>query len=244
MMLLFLLVFVTFGVIIVTEKLAPYYTNKVEKKLTAYLKESHADIKENLNISKVTYDKTKYQMKVTSKENKYLYFYIFYKNKKITSTYNSDYLEGNSLFNKLEKNLKQKIKKETSLETEVSMNTTLNKYTKVIQQEIIKNKKIHNLKVYNITLDLIVSAITTQELTTQLTKINQKLNTNNITPSYYNITYTDKQDITNALEIKNLSKEIIESSSFPRIIDDIINKTESDILKTNKITYHYLNKGE
>ena len=37
------------------------------------------------------------EVKITSKENNNLYFNVYYKNKKFSSTYKDDYVKGNSL---------------------------------------------------------------------------------------------------------------------------------------------------
>ena len=60
-----------------------------------------------------------------------------------------------------------------------------------------------------------------------------------MTPKSYTITITNKNDITESIEIKNITKEVSKE-----IINDIINDEKSDLLKENKITYKYLNQED
>ena len=52
-------------------------------------------------------------MKITCKKNKDLYFYLTYKNGKITDTYKEDYLEGKSLLNNLNNKMTKEINNKT-----------------------------------------------------------------------------------------------------------------------------------
>ena len=55
MSLLFLMVFVVFGVIIVNDKLYFYYLPKIEKKLNKYIENNYKDEKYYFNIGKAKY---------------------------------------------------------------------------------------------------------------------------------------------------------------------------------------------
>lgn len=241
MALLFLLVFVIFGSIIATEKLAPFYTKKIEDKFKTYIKKTYPDIEKDINFDKVTYKKNKYQSKVSSKKNKNLYFYLYYQDKKITDNYIQQYIEGSSLLRKLEQDIKREINKKTNIIATITMNKKLNDYTKAIQEKLIEEKNISNLKIYTISLELNCNTITTKNITEEILTTNDILNKNNITPSHYNFTIINKKDATQIIEIKNLPKKIIESATLSLIIDDILNKKESNIIKENNITYSYLN---
>ena len=70
------IIFVAFGVVILNEKSAPYFIPRIEKKLLTYIDEKYKDEKEDFTISKTKYEKTKYQLKITNKKNKNLYFTI------------------------------------------------------------------------------------------------------------------------------------------------------------------------
>ena len=75
------IIFVAFGVIIVTEKTAPYFSYRIDEKFNKYLQTNYTSIINEFDIGKTNYKKTKYQLKITSNENKNLYFYLKYSNK-------------------------------------------------------------------------------------------------------------------------------------------------------------------
>ena len=104
------IIFVSFGVIILNEKSAPYFAPKIEKKLIDYLKTEYKDEYNDFDIGTTIYSKTKYNLKVTAKKNKNLYFNIFYDNKKITDTYEKDYKQGKTLLNSITKKIEDELK--------------------------------------------------------------------------------------------------------------------------------------
>lgn len=241
MTLLFLLVFVSFGSVIANEKLAPFYTEKIEEKFKTYIKENYPDIEKDIVLDKVTYKKTKYQSKASSKKNKNLYFSLYYQNRKITDDYIEQYVKGASLLKKLEQDIQKEIYKKTNVTATITMNKTLNKYTKAIQKKLIDEKSISALKVYTISLKLNCKEITTETITEKISTINDKFNKNNITASHYNITITNEKDKTQIIKINHLPAKEIELATLSLIINDIINKKESTIIKENNITYSYSN---
>lgn len=240
MALLFLFVFVIFGVIVTTEKLAPFYTKKIEEKFKIYIKENYSEIEKDLTLNEVVYKQAKYQVKVDSKLNKNLSFTLFYQDKKITDSYQKDYIEGASLLKKITKDIEKKTKEKTTIVTKVTMNKTLNNYTKKVRETLLKEETITNLKVYTMSLELTAPSLTPLEIATAIKNINQKLNNAFITPSHYNLTITDESDITHSIEINHLPIELIETPSFPIVINDIINQKENNIIIKNNITYQEL----
>lgn len=240
MALLFLFVFVIFGVIVTTEKLAPFYTKKIEEKFKIYIKENYSEIEKDLTLNEVVYKQAKYQVKVDSKLNKNLSFTLFYQDKKITDSYQKDYIEGASLLKKITKDIEKKTKEKTTIVTKVTMNKTLNNYTKKVRETLLKEETITNLKVYTMSLELTAPSLTPLEIATAIKNINQKLNNAFITPSHYNLTITDESDITHSIEINHLPIELIETPSFPIVINDIINQKENNIIINNNITYQEL----
>lgn len=240
MTLLFLITFVFFGTLIVTEKLAPLYTNKVKEKFTAYLTKKYKNNNE-FTLEKVTYTHQKYEAKVTNKENEDLYFTITYKDKKITDTYKKDYLEGHTLLTKLEKTLEKDIKDYLNQEVKITFPLTLNKYTKTVKKDLLNaNPKKTNM--YDISLT-IKSVIDQTEITNKITTLNNELKSLNIIPNHYNITINSKND-NDKLTIHNLTQKTIEKNILFQITSDIITNKESNLLKNNNITYEYINKGE
>ena len=241
MTLLFFITFVSFGTLVVTEKLAPFYTDKIKDKITAYIKENYKEEQKNLTIGKVTYKLQKYQAKVYNKNNKNLYFNVTYQNKKITDTYQKDYLEGKTLLTTTEKILEQKIKKELNKKVTITFPLTLDKYTTQIKETLINND-LENINLYNINLS-ITSPLETSAIVENIEKTATELRTIKINPNHYNIKITNKNE-NKKLTINNLTQQTLQKYTLTQIINDIINNNESDIIKTNNISYQYSNKGE
>ena len=239
MTLLFLITFVSLGTLVATEKLSPYFTNKMKEKFETYIEKEYKDEKDEFKIEKITYKNQKYQAKVSNKGNKNLYFTISYQNKKITDTYKKDYLKGKTLLNTIEKELEQKIKREMNKKVIINFPLTLDKYTTQVKENLIKND-LNNINLYNIEFS-INNNLEPNSITEKIQNIIQKLNSININPNEYKITINNKNK---TLTINNLTTQTLEKNNLLQIINDIINNNESDIIKTNNITYEYTNKGE
>ena len=228
------IIFVIFGVIIVTEKMGGMLIPKVTKKMNTYVENKYN--KDDFILEDVTYKNTTYTMKVISKENKNHFFYIKYYAKKITDTYKKDYLEGKNLLSYLKKKLKKEILEKTSINSDIEITSKLNEYTDIIKDRIIKEDNLLELKFYIIKKELIIDEWNEETILNEVNSFIDKHKENNITPKSYKIIITDKSDITKSIEIKNIKDNINKE-----IIHDIINDNESDLLKDNKITYKYLN---
>lgn len=227
-----LIVFVALGVIVITEKFGNIMIPKASKKINTYVEEKYKDL--NLKTNDVTFKNTTYTMKVESKENKHHYFYINYYNRKITDTYKKDYVEGKNLLNYLKKKLKKEINNKTNTNCDIEITSTLDKYTELVQEKIIKEDNLLELKFYIIKKELVIDKWDEETITNKINNFLEKFE--NITPKSYTITITNKEDITESIEIKNITNEVTKE-----IISDIINNKKSDLLKENKITYKYLN---
>lgn len=239
MTILFLITFIFFGTLVTTEKLAPYYTDKIKERFENYIKENYKEENNNLKIGKISYKNQQYKAKVSNKNNKDLYFTITYQNKEITDTYKKDYLEGKTLLNELEKNLEEKIKENTDQSVTISIPLSLDKYTNKIQKNLINNN-LENTKIYDIEFT-INSNIEITSIVNKIEEIIAELSSMNIYPNHYNITINNKKS---KLTINNLTNNTIEKTTLTKIISDIITNNESDIIKTNNISYQYTNKGE
>lgn len=235
------IIFVIFGVIIVTEKSAGILTPKIQEEMDAYIENNYSSITNSINKKDAKYNKTIYKRKIVSKENKNHYFYIIYKNKKIKDTYKEDYLEGKNLLNHIKKTLEKEITNTTNLNTKVKINTTLNNYTKSVQERIIKEDNLKELKFYTIEKEIIIDNWNSKDITEEIHNIIAKYYNNKITPKSYTITITNKKDITESIRISNLTENFLINTSKEQIIDDIIKDKNSTILKENKIEYKYLN---
>ena len=239
MTILFLITFIFFGTLVTTEKLAPYYTDKIKERFENYIKENYKEENNNLKIGKISYKNQQYKAKVSNKNNKDLYFTITYQNKEITDTYKKDYLEGKTLLNELEKNLEEKIKENTDQSVTISIPLSLDKYTNKIQENLINNN-LENTKIYDIEFT-INSNIEITSIVNKIEEIVTELSSMNIYPNHYNITIKNRN---NKLTINNLTNNTIEKTTLTKIISDIITNNESDIIKTNNFCYQYTNKGE
>lgn len=240
MALLFLIIFVTFGVIIVLEKSSIYLVPQIEKKLISYLNETYPSIKNELKVQKTTYKNSVYQMKVISTKNKHLFFYIKYKDKKITDTYQEDYQKGKSLLPHISKKIEKEIKKKTNKQYKVTIPTTLNNFSTPIKNLLIKEENLEQLKIYNLEEELTTPSWTTQDISKTITTFITTLERNNITPKTYTLIINDQNDITKAVKINNITSEIIKNNLLNSTINDIITN-KKDNAKLSGVTYKYLN---
>lgn len=233
-----ILIMVAFGLIIINEKKTVLLMPKAQEKLDNYIEEKYSEL--DINKGKITLKNDKYMIKLTSNDNKNLYFYVTYKNDKITDTYKKDYLEGNSLLNKIKKDLENDILKNLKLKTKVEIDTKLNDFTEQIQEKIFK-EDIKKLKIYYIEFNITINKWDKENITKDINSMINKIYSNNYNPKYINITITNNDDITESYKINNLTKEFTNNKSNTEIIDDIINNKETDILKENKISFDKLN---
>lgn len=234
MSIFFLIVFLILSLIVMKEKSNIILIPKIENIINDYIEENYTNL--DLNKSKVTHENNYYTVKLTNKTNKNLYFYINYSKKKITDTYQEDYIEGKSLINHLNKKLEKTISDKTKNNCKVKISNTLNNFSDRVKEKLLTEENIESLKIYTVELE-ISTTWDSNIITNELTTIINNLETNNITPKNYNITINDLNDITKTVKINNLTK----NNDLNIIIDDIIKNKETSILSENKITYEYLN---
>lgn len=238
MAIFFLFVFVIFGVIIVTEKISPYMTPKIEKKLTAYLKESYPNITNDIKISKTTYNSNKYTMKVTSKQNNNLYFNINYSNKKITDTYEKEFIQGKTFLTHISNTIQKNIKEKTNKTYKITISTTLDNFSSQVKSNLLEEKNLESLRIYTLESNLNIKSWDSNTIAITITKFINDLTKNNVNPKNYTLIITDQSDITKSIKISNITTKIIENNDLILIIDDILNN-KGNTNKTN-ITYEYL----
>lgn len=234
-------IFVAFSLIIIKEKTSTLMIPKVEERMNTYINEKYSSIENNINKSKVTYKVTKYSMKVTNKQNKNHYFYIYYKDKKITDTYKKDYKEGKSLFKHISKDLEKDINKKIKGSYKVTVNKKLSDFSKEIQENIISNKNLLNLRFYNLEKEFKVDEINSDTIGKLIKEEITNLEDNEITPRTYKFIFTNKDDISNSIEISNITYKFINNESYNEIINDIINDNNSKLVKNADIEFKYLN---
>ncbi len=248
MMLLFFITFVFLGTLVATEKLAPYYTDKIKIKMEEYLNKNYTEEVNNLKLGKITYKAQIYKAKVINKKNKNLYFIITYQNKEIKDTYKKDYLEGKTILSKLEHTLEQKIKNNLDINATITFPLTLNKYMNTTKEKIINNS-LDEINIYNINLT-INSSLTEQDnynLVMEIKNIIEKIHSININPNYYTIKLKSKKQ-NRSLTIKNLTDKTLEQENLTQIINYIMieneDKIENNIIKENNIKYEYKRYGD
>lgn len=241
MSLLFLIVFVFFGVIIVNEKLSPLKIPKVKEKMTTYLNDNYKDILDNVEIQEVEYKELKYQSKITDKKNDNYYFYIYYQDKKITDTYINDYLKGQSILNYQKEIIIENIKKKTKTNYKITMKKSLDKYTDNMKEKILNSTNPENLKIYTLEANITVSEFNNKHIYNAIKKLNDNFENKNITPKDYTFIISHPENEEIAIKISNITSDIINSNDFINIISDIMNKKKSNLINTYEIDYEYLN---
>jgi len=232
---------VLFGLIIVNEKKDAILLPRIQKQFDSYIKENYKDIKTEIKTSEIIKESPVYKMKIISKENENYFFYIEYKDKKITDTYQDAYIEGKTFLKSLENKIQDEIKSTTKENCNIEIIATLDKYTSQVKERILKEENLKELKFYSINIELEINNWNSIEITKMITEKLNIYEKNNITPKYYKVTINNKNDITQSIEISNLTSEFITNKYKEQIIKDILSDNETELLKQSKITYQYLN---
>jgi len=229
----FLISFVLLGLILVNEKKLEIITPKVEEKLNQFIEENDNMKKEELKYNKVKYNKKKkrFEQKVENKKNKHLYFYLYYKNKQITSTYKEDYVKGKTLLSHLEESLSKELK-----ET-VKIKTPLDQFTEEIKEYIQKEENLKSLKIYTIEKEIKVPNLDPTSIIQSLNEIILEQKKKEFTPKNYSLTLTNSTDITQSVKIDNL---VLPNNNINEIITAIITNDKTIETKYN-IKYKFLN---
>ena len=111
----------------------------------------------------------------------------------------------------------------------------------LIQKRILREDNLVNLRIYNIEKVYKVDKIDNETISKIIKDEITSIENNNITPRTYKFTFTEKKDITNSLEISNITYKFINNESYNEIINDIINDNNSKLVKNAGIEYKYLN---
>ena len=231
------IVFVSFGVIILNEKTAQLYSNRIDTKFSEYINTNYKDIANDITAGKTKYKNTEYKAKITSKENENLYFYIKFSNKKITDTYKEDYLEGKTLLNKISKDLEKKLNQKYNKKFKINFLTTLNELNDKKKEILIKETDAASLSIYTLETE-INTTWTIDEITNEIITLHNNLIQENIKPNNYILTINDLNKENKSIKINNLKPSIIENNLIlNKVLNDIINGKNSNLLNDNKITY-------
>lgn len=232
------IIFVLLGIIIVTEKAHTFMIPRINKKIENYINNNYLDIKESLKIDDLIYNNSNYSLKITDSKNKYHYFYIYYENNKIKDTYKEDFKEGKPLMNHLKKNLEKEILERTKTNTKVEIIANLNQFTTSTQDRLLKEENLLELKFYTLEKEIIMDNWNSKEIVNNIVETIKKYQEKGITPKYYSIMITNKNNIKDSITIKQLTEEFINNKENEQLIKEILNNNkDSLLLKKYKITY-------
>ena len=233
-----MLVIVALISIILSQKMYPILSDKVDTKLTKYIEDNYKD--KDLVSEKTIYKDNKYQKKVYNKDNKYLYFTIYYKDKEIKDNYKKEYIEGNTFLKHISKIIEKDIKNKTKFKTKISFIKTLDNYNDDIKNRLIKEKNLQELSIYKLNMKLKIT-YDKKIVSNRLKEIINILNTNNIKPKEIVFEITNEKDITKTIEIDIIDIKVIEDEDFEEYINLILNKKPLNTILNDKIKYRYLN---
>lgn len=233
---LFLISFVSLGLIVVEEKKESIILPKIEEKLETERKEKYSEIEKEIKVEKPKYEKKqkRFVQKITNKQNENLYFYLYYKKKKITSTYEEDYKEGKTLLSHLEKKIAKELKEDNR---KVTIKTPLTKFTDEVKTLLLKEENLKNLKIYTLEKEIKVPNFLTITIINEINNLVLSNLKQGITPKDYTLMITNSTDITQSIKIEHL---ILPNNNLNEIITGILTNDKLTETKYN-IKYEFLN---
>lgn len=233
------LLFTACALLVIHEKKNEYLIPKIDQKLKEYVKEKYPNLMKEVNIHKTVYHKKKasYLMRIENKKNKGLYFIVRYKNKKITSSYKIDYLEGKTLLSKLENELEAQLRKKVTNKITLHFTQKLNEYNSSIYDRIISNDHIPELSIYNINAELESNDFQINSLVTSISNFYHFIHHEGYHPNYYQLRIIHSKNITKEIKLKFLSEKLI-TQNLEEIIEGIIQKNPT-ISSKFSIKYEY-----
>ncbi len=210
---------------------------RINKKIDEYIEKNYKDNKNDFLKSDLTYKATKYTMKITNKNNKNHYFYIYYQNKKIKDTYKIDYLEGKTLLKHIKSKLEKEVLEKTKTNVTVEIISKLNDYTSSVKERIIKEDHLLELPFYTLEKELLIDIWNEKNISDDIINMINKYQEKEITPKYYRITITNNNNIKESITINQITTDFIDNEEKELIIKDILeNNNNSTMLKKYKIT--------
>lgn len=238
MAIFFFIIVLCFGLLIIKEKSNSIKIEKVDKKINEYINTNYKDLKDEFVINKIEYKNNSYYKKILNNKNKNLNFIITYKNNKISSTYNEDYLEGRSLFSFLEKKMTKKLNSINNdnnyKNLKINYNLKLNNCSNSIKTKLINGD--YNLALYTVTDDKVINF---DELSIQneIQKLYQYILSLKLNPKNYKLTYTDINNETKSITIVFNEELLINNINIGKLI---IENNEQELNRYN-IKVNYLN---
>ncbi|MCI8347156.1 MAG: hypothetical protein HFJ12_04335 [Bacilli bacterium] len=229
-----ILLFIACSFLVINERKNEYLIPNIDQKLKEYIKEEYPKLTNEISIHKTVYNKKKatFFMRVENKNNKNLYFIVSYKDKKITSSYKIDYLEGKTLLSSLEKELENQLNKKMDYNITIHFTKKLNEYNSPIYDRLISNDYIQELNIYNVKVELESDDFKVNSLIASIGDFYNSINHENYHPNYYQFRIIHSKNITQEIKIEFLDSRLI-TYNLEEIIEGIIQKNPSIDSKFN-----------
>lgn len=232
--------FVSFSCIIINQKGKEYLTPKAHEKTEKYVKNKYSDIIDDVKVEKTIYNQRNdtFDTKIVNKNNKNLYFTVSYRKKKYTSTFNKDYLDGQTLLNYYKATFEKELNSKKNKTISVTFRKKLNNYNTAVKKALIANDNVKNLNIYNISINTNSKDLSQKNIMSNITKYYKYINKNGYNPKYYNFDIINKKDISKELKIKYLDENLI-NNNLNEIIGAII-ANDSSIESKYSIKYKFI----
>lgn len=199
----------------------------IEKKLNQYFDEHYNSIKNQVKKSdlKFSFKEKNYYFTYQHKKNSDLTFKIVYsKEKKITSTYQQDFVDGKSFLNKYLKKISssvQSVLKDENIEDlSLKTTTTLNDLSEKERNKILTNKA-KEVPFYEVEYTTSILNLSTQQMKEKLEDIHNLLKKNKINPSSYQVKFTLEGNGMKGFILRNVSANLIEYGKVENIINTL-----------------------
>ena len=231
MAIFFFIVILCFGLIIIKDKSESFKKNNISKEIDEYISINYKDIKTEFKVNKLVFKNNIYSKKITNNNNKDLYFIINYKNKKISSTYKKDYLEGKTLLNTLEKKINEKLNKinqdNNYRSLKITYNIKLNNCTDNIKNRLINGN--YDLPLYTINDSKKIN-LDDNSIQEEIQKLHNYILSLKLSPKNYKITYTDLKNETKSISIEFNEELLINNINIGKLI---MENNEQELNKYN-----------
>lgn len=252
MALLFLFVFVFFGVIILLEKGNPFQFYIASQKIEDYTQKNYPTLYDDFQVSSLSYfpKQNQYGITVKDKRNEDLSFVIAYNHRKeIEDTYFFDYVEGTNFLaiteNKISDKLNQRIKDKTFLRDfsfyRASIKKTLDQLEPSIQEDLIYERNLEQLPIYSIEASTSVSTMNVDEWKKQFEALIKQTNKISFEPLDYALFICKKDDGNNCIQIKGVTEKVLREENLSVIFQEMLENKER-IENQYHITYQKITK--
>ena len=248
---LFLIIFVSFGVIIFMEKGNPFVYIQAKKEIEQYIEKNYPHLYDEFNVSVVSYrpKENSYSLTVSDKRNENLSFRIFYnQEKQVEDTYQFDYVEGNNFLplieNELSKELNKKMEDSSFLLEFSSYRVSippLDELEKEEKEALILQKEIDDLPIYTVEASTTVTNMNASTFTSQFEKLHRQTKQLSFYPVAYSLLICKTDDANYCIQINNVENDLIETGNLELELQKLLqenNQTDNE----SSITYEVIEK--